>query len=136
MGRKIRTTVPTVPLQLQPSWPYLDKFREKDSALKARQKDNFDKGHCTKELPELDTRNSVWLPECYQNDRRRDKLLAGQEPPGHILVRHLRASCVETGNIWVLCQCLWVCSVSLRVKTLWSKHLPRPQPQSQPLVSQ
>ena len=63
MGRKIRTTVPTVPSQLQPSWPYLDEFKEKDSALKARQKDNFDKGHCAKELPELDTGNSVWLPE-------------------------------------------------------------------------
>ena len=30
MGRKIRTTVPRVPSQLQPSWPYLDEFKEKD----------------------------------------------------------------------------------------------------------
>ena len=72
----------------------------------------------------------------YQNNRWRDKLLAGQEPPGHILLRRLRASCVETGNIWVLCQCLWVWSVSLRMKTLSSKRLPRPRPQSQPPVSQ
>ena len=63
MGRKIWTTVPTVPSQLQPSLPYLDEFKEKDFALKARHKDNFDKGHCAKELPELDTGNYVWLPE-------------------------------------------------------------------------
>ena len=125
MGRKIRTTVPTVPSQLQPSWPYLDEFKEKDSALKARQKDNFEKGHCAKELPELDTGNSVWLPE----RQRRDKLLAAQEPPDHTLSRHLRASCVETGDIWVLCQYLWVWSVSLRMKTLRSND---PDPSHNP----
>ena len=38
MGRKIRTRVPTSPSNLNPSWPYLEQFREKDAFLKGRQK--------------------------------------------------------------------------------------------------
>lgn len=45
MGRKIRTTVNILPSQLEPSGPCLEQFREKDSALKPKQRKNFDTRH-------------------------------------------------------------------------------------------
>ena len=39
--RKIRIAVPILPSQLEPSRPYLKQFREKNSALKPKQKKNF-----------------------------------------------------------------------------------------------
>lgn len=62
MGRKIRTTVPILPTQLEPSWPYLESFREKDSALKAKQKKSFNSRHSAKVLPNLMPGDTVWLP--------------------------------------------------------------------------
>jgi len=44
------------------SWPYLEQFREKDSALKAKQKKNFDRRHSAKSLPDLLPGDPVWLP--------------------------------------------------------------------------
>ena len=43
MGKKIRTRIPASPSNLNPSWPYLEQFREKDASLKGRQKRDFDK---------------------------------------------------------------------------------------------
>ena len=63
MGRKIRTRVPTLPTLLEPSWPYLEQFREKDASLKARQKENFDKRHSAKILPDIPPGERVWLPD-------------------------------------------------------------------------
>lgn len=63
MGRKIRTKVPTLPTLLDPSWPYLERFREKDASLKARQKENFDKRHSAKVLPHIPPGERVWLPD-------------------------------------------------------------------------
>ena len=51
MGRRLRTTIPTIPSNLQPSWPYLEKFKEKDTELKARKKDNFNRRHKARNLP-------------------------------------------------------------------------------------
>ena len=62
MGRKIRTRIPTIPSQLQPTWPYLENFRDKDANLKSRQKRNFDARHSSKVLKELRPGNPVWLP--------------------------------------------------------------------------
>ena len=62
MGRKICTTVPILPSQLEPSWPYLEQSREKDSALKAKQMKNFDKRHSAKSLPDLLQGDTVWVP--------------------------------------------------------------------------
>ena len=61
-GRKIRTTVPILPSHLEPNWPYLEQFREKDSAVKSKQKKNFDKRHSAKGLPDLFPGDHVWLP--------------------------------------------------------------------------
>ena len=62
MGRKIRTTVPILPSHLEPNWPYLEQFREKDSAVKSKHKKNFDRRHSAKSLPDLFPGDPVWLP--------------------------------------------------------------------------
>ena len=63
IGKKIHTRVPTLPTLLDPSWPYLEQFREKDASLKARQKENFDKDHFAKILPDIPPGERVWLPD-------------------------------------------------------------------------
>ena len=63
MGRRLRTTIPTIPSNLQPSWPYLEKLKEKDAELKARQKDNFDRRHKARNLPPIQPGDPLWLPE-------------------------------------------------------------------------
>ena len=61
MGRKIRTRIPTSPSNLNPSWPYLEQFRENDASLKGRQKRDSDRRHLNR-LPEtLNTDTSTAL---------------------------------------------------------------------------
>lgn len=62
MGKKIRITVPILPSHLEPNWPYLEQFREKDSVLKSKQKKNFERRHSVKSLPDLLPGDPVWLP--------------------------------------------------------------------------
>ena len=62
MGRKIRTRVPTVLAQLNPSWHYLEQFREKDASLKDRQKTNFDKRPLARNLTDHSPVERAWLP--------------------------------------------------------------------------
>ena len=63
MGRRIRTTVPTVPANLNPEWSFLDQFKNKDASLKARQKKNFDLRHSAKTLPTLVPGETVWISD-------------------------------------------------------------------------
>ena len=41
-GRRIRTTIPQLPCQMVPSWPYLQEFRRSDEEAKQRQKEHYD----------------------------------------------------------------------------------------------
>lgn len=61
MGRRIRTPVPVSPEQLQPQWPDLDRFREKDTALKLQQQQTFNQRHRTQTLPPLQPGQHVWM---------------------------------------------------------------------------
>ena len=45
MGRRLRTRIPRLPEQLQPTWSYLEEFRKLNQKFKARQKRDFDKRH-------------------------------------------------------------------------------------------
>ena len=63
MGRKIRTRIPISPSNLNPSWPYLEQFRENDASLKGRQKRDFDRRHSAKTLPELLPGERIWIPD-------------------------------------------------------------------------
>eukprot|EP00731_Ephydatia_muelleri_P017051 Em0010g149a len=60
-GCRIRTTIPQLPCQMVPSWPYLQKFRTSDEETKQRQKENYDLRHGVKTLPELEHGTEVWV---------------------------------------------------------------------------
>ena len=53
MGRKIRTTLPTLDRHLEPNWPDADKVQQNDSAAKSKYKHYYDKRHGAKPLPDL-----------------------------------------------------------------------------------
>ena len=60
-GRRIRTTVPVMPSQLQPCWPDLQEVREKEFGLRERTKMNYDSRHRVTNLPELQPGEPVWI---------------------------------------------------------------------------
>lgn len=61
MGRRIRTPVPISSEQLQPQWPDLERFREKDTVLKLQQQQTFNRRHRTQTLPPLQPGQHVWI---------------------------------------------------------------------------
>ncbi|CAM4622673.1 unnamed protein product [Leuciscus chuanchicus] len=50
---------------LQPQWPDLERFREKDTVLKLKQQRSFNQRHRTQTLPHLQHGQHVWIkPTC------------------------------------------------------------------------
>ena len=75
MGRKIRTDIPQVKSHLIPNWEYARQFRTLDQNYKRGQKDNYDKRHGVKILPQLPENQAVWIEHRGQS---------GQPIPGQI----------------------------------------------------
>ena len=63
MGRKLRTTLPTVKSEMKPKLPDCSIFKYKDQAIKERQARNFDRRHGVRELPPLTQGDSVWITD-------------------------------------------------------------------------
>ncbi|XP_033730104.1 uncharacterized protein K02A2.6-like [Pecten maximus] len=61
MGRKIRTTLPENPNNLEPKWPDLTDFRAKEREHRVLQKQNFDRSQRAKERPPLRSGDMVWV---------------------------------------------------------------------------
>ena len=61
MGRRIRTTIPVPPRQLNPNLPDINKLKEKEKSMRKRQKSNFDQRHRAKDLKPLQKGDSVWV---------------------------------------------------------------------------
>ena len=61
MGRRLRTTLPILKEQLIPPWPYLDEFQELNEQYKQRQKQDYDRRHCTHPLPPIPDNTEVWI---------------------------------------------------------------------------
>ena len=59
MGRRIRTAVPQSSAMLIPHWSYLKEFQEKNAEFKKKQKEEFDRRHGVKELPEIPDNREV-----------------------------------------------------------------------------
>ena len=59
LGRKIRTTLPCIASNFEPTTPDHELVKENDSKIKAQAKRNFDKHHGARELPELKPNTSV-----------------------------------------------------------------------------
>ena len=63
MGRKLRTTVPSVQKQLKPRTPDYADIRAKNQEVKERQRENYDAHHGARKLPSLWPGESVWLSD-------------------------------------------------------------------------
>lgn len=61
MGRRIRTTVPQSNVMLIAQWSYLREFKEKNAEFNRKQKEQFDRRHGAKELPEIPDDSEVWI---------------------------------------------------------------------------
>lgn len=59
MGRKIRTTLPTLEKNLQPKWPNKREVKQRDAGQKAKQAFYYDHRHGTKPLPPLHPGDAV-----------------------------------------------------------------------------
>lgn len=101
-GRKLRTNIPTHPSSLEPKWPDLKKFREKDRELKERQKRNHDSRHKAVDLPELQQGEEVWITDL----KRYGKVIKmTEEPRSYLLksagrvIRRNRFHLIPTGKI-------------------------------------
>ena len=61
MGRKLRTTFAMLPEKLNPKWGHLNEFRKADSAIKQKQKNDYDKLDGVKNVPRLLPETYVWI---------------------------------------------------------------------------
>jgi transposase InsO family protein len=61
MGRRLRTSLPLTDKMIARQWPFLEKFREQDRAMKEKQKENFDSRHRAKDLPTLPNDTDIWI---------------------------------------------------------------------------
>ena len=66
MGRRLRTDVPQTLNQLTPQWPYLDDFRACNEEYKVKQKQDFNRRHKVRDLPDILNDTDVWITT---NDR-------------------------------------------------------------------
>ena len=105
MGRKLRTTVPTIRQQVIPNIPDSAVVRKRDKQQNLRQERGFNSRHGARDLPELDPGDTVWVPDrtseavvrggtnprsydvetnegtTYRRNRRDVVLLPGEEQP-------------------------------------------------------
>ena len=63
MSRKLRTVVPITREQRTPKVPEIETLRAREKQLKDRQKQNFDKRHGVRDLPQLLPGDLVWMSD-------------------------------------------------------------------------
>ena len=61
MGRKIRSTLPMATHSLVPQWSYLDEFQQANERFKRQQKQDYDRRHRVRDLPEIPDNTDVWV---------------------------------------------------------------------------
>ncbi|KAK7912494.1 hypothetical protein WMY93_012705 [Mugilogobius chulae] len=66
MGRKIRTTVPVIPSQLDPHGADLGKVKSREQSYRQRQKQNYYKRHRAHDMPSLQQGEHVWIKDMQQ----------------------------------------------------------------------
>ena len=67
MGRRLRTTLLAIPSKLAPKWTELDKLREKEDQINAKQINGYKKRHAARELSPLATGDRVYIPDRKEN---------------------------------------------------------------------
>ena len=63
MGRKLRTTMPTILKQLLPHLPVTSIVKEKEEKIRERQHDNFNNHYQARQLRLLQTGECVYIPD-------------------------------------------------------------------------
>ena len=63
MGRRLRTTIPTITEQLLPSVPAKSLVKERERKIRERQQDNFNKHHRASPLKPLKSGDSVYITD-------------------------------------------------------------------------
>ena len=61
MGRRIRTSVPQTNKMLVPQWSYFTEFCQKNKQFKECQKQQFDRHHGARSLPDIPEDTEVWI---------------------------------------------------------------------------
>jgi transposase InsO family protein len=61
MGRAIRATLPLTAQNLIPEWSYLQQFRQANKEFKETQKENYDRRHRVRDLPEIPADTPVFV---------------------------------------------------------------------------
>ena len=84
-GRRIRTTVPQTDRQLAPQWTYMGEFRRLDKLHKGRQKQDYDRQHRAKELPEIPEDVGVWITS--EDEPVRGRVLTNAGTPRSYVVQ-------------------------------------------------
>ena len=69
---------------MTPSWPYLEEFQKLNREFKARQKQDFDRCHRTRELPTIPEDTEVWITS--DGEQRRGKVITPSDTPRSYLV--------------------------------------------------
>ncbi|KAA8578257.1 hypothetical protein FQN60_018737, partial [Etheostoma spectabile] len=77
MGRKMKTTLPTLEANLQPRWPDLETVRTKDAFEKEKQAFYFNKRHGARPLPSLKPGDPVLMKLDRQKDWRTPAVVSG-----------------------------------------------------------
>ena len=75
MGRRLRTTLPTILSKLIPQWPELAKLRETEEKIKTKQVVYYNQRHGAKELSSLLPGDRVYVP-----DRRENAVVVSKTP--------------------------------------------------------
>ncbi|CAM1296134.1 Uncharacterised protein r2_g539 [Pycnogonum litorale] len=96
MGRKLRTTIPTLPVVLTPESPDLVQVKLKESIMRGLSEDNFDTRHRAIETPPLSPGDPV-----YVRDLKRDAVVVGSSPerPRSYLVKDTQGSTVRRNKL-------------------------------------
>ena len=63
MSRNLRTTLPVIRDQKAPKVVNLSRLQEKEGNIKERQRQNYNRRHKAQELPQLESGDTVWIPD-------------------------------------------------------------------------
>ena len=85
MGRKLLTTLPSLPNTLKPNWDFIENFRKIDSELKQNQKLCHDKRHRAFDLPKLSPHDFVYVND--RNIRKKGQILKSNNTPRSYVVK-------------------------------------------------
>ena len=63
MGRQLRSNLPMIPSQLQPSWPDLQHVRQREEVYKSNMKEHYDRHRGARRLKRLLEGDKVYIPD-------------------------------------------------------------------------